>query len=56
MHIPFVDYIKAFDRVLHRKLWDIMTEKGHLDHVIQIMKYMYEGTAINIDKGINISQ
>jgi hypothetical protein len=40
MHILFVEYIKAFDRILCRKLWDIMTEKGYPDHIMQIIKYM----------------
>jgi hypothetical protein len=37
-------------------MWDIMTEKEYPDHVIQIITYMYDGTAISIDKGINTSQ
>jgi hypothetical protein len=55
-HILFVDYIKAFDRLHHRKLWDITTEKGCPEHMIGIIKYMYEGIAISTDKGMHISQ
>jgi hypothetical protein len=28
MHLLFVDYVKAFDRILLRKLWDVMTAKN----------------------------
>jgi hypothetical protein len=30
--------------------------KGYPDYMIQVIKYMYEGTSISIDIGINISQ
>jgi hypothetical protein len=33
-----------------------MTEHGYPEHIIRIIKFMYEGTAISIDKGKNISQ
>jgi hypothetical protein len=39
MHILFVDYFKALDRVLHRKLWDIMTNKSWPDHDSDNKKY-----------------
>jgi replication-associated recombination protein RarA len=34
MNILFVDYVKAFDRIHHRKLLDIMTENGYPEHMI----------------------
>ena len=29
----FIDYAKAFDSVDHNKLWEILKEKGMLDHL-----------------------
>jgi hypothetical protein len=54
-HILFVDYVKAFDRVHRRKLWEIITNKGYPDHMIQKITHVYEGTVISTGKGINIS-
>ena len=30
----FIDYVKAFDCVDHKKLWKILKEMGTLDHLI----------------------
>jgi hypothetical protein len=33
--------------------YGILWQKGYPDHILQIIKYMYEGTATSIDRGIN---
>jgi hypothetical protein len=56
-HTLFGVYIKDFDRVLRRNLWDIMTERGHQGSTVRtVLKYVYERTAIGSDRVINIRQ
>lgn len=50
-HLLFIDYIKAFDKVLREKLWDILLHKGYPQHLVEMIRQMYEGTVISIDKG-----
>ena len=38
-----VDYAKAFDYVDHNKLWKILQEMGIPDHVICLLRNLYEG-------------
>jgi hypothetical protein len=33
----FVEYFKAFERVLRNKLWNIMNTKGHPQHLIKVV-------------------
>jgi hypothetical protein len=47
--------VYAFDRILRRKFWDIVTNKLYREHMIQTIKNLYEGTAISMDKGANKS-
>lgn len=55
-HIAFVDYEKAFDRVKRPKLWEIMSKKGIPQHLIQVIKGLYDGTRICIDTGHSIGR
>ena len=34
IYLSFIDYVKAFDCVDHKKLWKILKEMGTLDHLI----------------------
>jgi hypothetical protein len=54
-HILFVDYFKAFDRVLRNKLCDIMNTKGYPQHLISVVQNLYKNTSISIDSGSNSS-
>ena len=39
----FIDYAKAFDCVDHNKPWKILKEMGTPDHLINLLKNLYEG-------------
>ena len=39
----FFDYAKAFDCVDHNKLWEILKEMGIPDHLVCLLRNLYEG-------------
>lgn len=41
LHTCFIDYSKAFDQVLHQKLWNIMKDNGFPTHVIHLIETLY---------------
>ena len=41
--ICFIDYIKAFDRVDHNKLWKILKDMGLPDHLTCLLTNLYGG-------------
>ena len=43
IYFCFIDYAKAFDCVDHNKLWKILKEKGIPDHLICLLRNLYEG-------------
>ena len=38
IYFCFIDYAKAFDRVDHHKLWEILQEMGMPDHLICVLR------------------
>ena len=43
LYFCFIDYAKAFDCVDHNKLWKILKEMGIPDHLICLLRNLYEG-------------
>ena len=43
IYFCFIDYAKAFDCVDHSKLWKILQEMGIPDHIICLLRNLYEG-------------
>ena len=43
IYFCFIDYAKAFDRVDHNKLWEIVKEMGIPDHLTCLLRNLYEG-------------
>ena len=41
-NIWFIDYAKAFDCVDHNKLWKVLQEVGIPDHLICLLRNLYE--------------
>ena len=41
IYFCFIAYVKAFDRVDHNKLWEILKEMGILDHLICLLRNLY---------------
>ena len=42
-NICFIDYAKAFDYVVHNKLWKILQEMGIPDHLNCLLRNLYAG-------------
>ena len=38
IYFCFIDYTKAFDRVVHNKLWEILQEMGLPDHLTCLLR------------------
>ena len=43
IYFCFTDYAKAFDCVDHNQPWKILKEMGTSDHLINLLKNLYEG-------------
>ena len=43
IYLRFIDYAKAFDCVVHNKLWKILQEMGISDHFTCLLRNLYAG-------------
>ena len=43
IYLCFIDYTKTFECVDHNKLWKILKEMGIPDHLICLLRNLYEG-------------
>ena len=43
IYFCFIDYAKIFDYTAHNKLWNILHEMGIPDHIICLLRNLYEG-------------
>ena len=43
IYLRFIDYAKAFDCVVHNKLWKILQEMGISDHLTCLLRNLYAG-------------
>ena len=43
IYFCFIDYVKAFDCVDHKKLWKILQEMGIPDHLTCLLRNLYVG-------------
>ena len=50
-NICFIDYAKAFNPVDHNKLWKILQEIGIPDHLICLLRNLYEGQEATVRTG-----
>ena len=51
MNFCFIDYAKAFDRVDHNKLWEILKEMGIPDHLTCLLRNLYAGQKATVRTG-----
>ena len=51
IYFCFIEYAKAFDRVDHNKLWEILQEMGTPDHLTCLLRNMYAGQEATIRTG-----
>ena len=47
----FIDYVKAFDRVDHNKLWKILKEMEVPDHLTCLLRNLYAGQEATVRTG-----
>jgi len=48
LHLCFVDFEKAFDRVNHGKLWKAMRDMGFAEHIIDLIRSLYASQRSNV--------
>jgi len=51
IYFCFIDYTKAFDRVVHNKLWEILEEMGLPDHLTCLLRNLYAGQEATVRTG-----
>ena len=51
MYFCFINYAKAFDCVVHNKLWKILQEMGIPDHVTCLLRNLYAGQEATVRTG-----
>ena len=51
IYFCFIDYVKAFDCVDHKKLWTILKEMGIPDHLICLLRKLYAGQEATVRTG-----
>ena len=51
IYFCFIDYTKAFDSVIHNKLWKILKEMGIPDHLTCLLRNLYAGQEATVRTG-----
>ena len=51
IYFCFIDYVKAFDYVDHKKLWKILKEMGIPDHLTCLLRNLYAGQEATVRIG-----
>ena len=51
IYFCFIDYAKAFDCVVHNKLWKILKEMGIPDHLTCLLRNLYAGQGARVRSG-----
>ena len=51
IYFCFIDYTKAFDSVVHNKLWKILQEVGIPDHLTCLLRNLYAGQEATVKTG-----
>ena len=51
IYFCFIDYAKAFDCVVHNKLWKILKEIGIPDHLTCLLRNVYAGQEATVRTG-----
>ena len=56
VHLCFIDYTKAFDRIDHVKLMEIMKETGTPSHELRLLTELYKNQRAFVRVGTNITE
>ena len=51
IYICFIDYVKAFDSVDHKKLWKFLKEMGIPDHMSCLLRNLYASQKATVRTG-----
>ena len=51
IYFCFIDYVKAFDCVDHKKLWKILRDMGLPDHLTCLLRNLYAGQEATVRTG-----
>ena len=53
IYLCFIDYVKAFDCVDHKKLWKILKQMGIPDHITCLLINLYTGQGVQVRVRVN---
>ena len=53
IYLCFIDYVKAFDCVDHKKLWKILKQMGIPDHITCLLTNLYTGQEFRVRVRVN---
>ena len=53
IYFCFIDYVKAFDCVDHKKLWKILKQMGIPDHITCLLTNLYTGQEVRVRVRVN---
>ena len=48
LYMCFVDFEKAFDRVSHKKLWQVLKDMGFAGHIVALIRSLYADQVTNV--------
>jgi len=51
IYFYFIDYTKAFDCMIHNKLWKILKEMGIRDHLTCLLRNLYASQEATVRTG-----
>ena len=51
LYFCFIDYVKAFDHVEHKKQWKILQEMGISEHLTCLLRNLYAGQEATVRTG-----
>ena len=51
IYFCFIDYTKAFDCVVHNKLWKILKDNGNTRHLTCLLRNLYVGQEATVRTG-----
>ena len=51
IYFCFIDYVKAFDCVDHKKLWETLQKMGIPDHLTRLLRNLYAGQEATVRTG-----
>ena len=56
LYICFIDYVKAFDRVIHQELWSTLIRLGFPPHLVHLLRMLYENQQASVKTSAGLTE